>query len=138
MDEESSVEGLKDKLYSRARKESMQDVRSPLTRAESDVPVSWEGGMPPREKRVVERTPADRISFATKFFIVSVGFFFVALAVAAVAFWWGPNTISPNNISIEIVGPSLTDGGKEADFQILIDNRNPSQLELADLVLDYP
>ena len=33
------------------------------------------------------------------------------------------------------VAPSLVDGGKEADFQILIDNKNPAPLQQADLVI---
>lgn len=139
--EKGSVEGLKDKLYSRANKGQMQDVRAPLSQEEIEVPKAWSDssrGLPPREPRRVVSTPESRLSFATKFFIVAVGFFFVAVAVAGVAFFWGPNTISPNNIDLQIVAPSLVDGGKEAQFQIIIDNKNPASLETADLIIDYP
>lgn len=139
--EKGAVDGLKDKLYSRARKIGMTDVRSPLTPEENEVPKAWADSrheLPPRQPLMAVSTPASRMSFATKFFIVSTGFFLVALAVGTIAFFWGPNTISPNNIDIQIVAPSLVDGGKEADFQILIDNKNPADLQLADLVIDYP
>lgn len=137
-----SVEGLKDKLYSRADQGRVEDVRAPLSASDQEgaVPKAWEtgGGLPPREPRPFVPTPTSRLSFATRFFIVSVGFFAAALAVGAIAFFWGPNTISPNNIDVQIVAPSLIDGGKQADFQIIIDNKNPAELELADLVIDYP
>jgi hypothetical protein len=139
--EKGSVEGLKDKLYSRANKDTVEDVRAPLSQSDADMPKAWadqKHDLPPRERRPFMPTPTSRMSFATKFFIVSAGFFLVALAVGAIAFWWGPNTISPNNIDIQIVAPSLVDGGKEADFQIIIDNKNPAELQLADLVIDYP
>jgi hypothetical protein len=134
--EKGSVEGLKDKLYSRANQAPMQDVRAPLSHEEVEVPKAWEGGAP--RQRILAEPIKDKLSFATKFFIVSAGFFIAALAVSAIAFFWGPNTISPNNIDIQIVAPSLVDGGKEATFQIVIDNKNPGDLQVADLVLDYP
>jgi hypothetical protein len=135
--DKDSVEGLKDKLYSRQNNAGMQDVRAPLSHEESEVQKAW-SDLPPRQPQPFVPTQESRMSFATKFFIVSVGFFLVALAVAAVAFFWGPNTISPNNITVQIVAPSLVDGGKQADFQIIIDNRNPAPLQSADLVIDYP
>lgn len=137
--DKDSVESLKDKLYSRSRQNrvGMQDVRAPLSHEDSEVPKAW-SDLPPREEQPFIPEKKSRMSFATKFFIVSVGFFFVAMAVAATAFFWGPNTISPSNIDIQIVAPSLVDGGKEAQLQILINNKNPAQLQLADLVIDYP
>ena len=138
--DKDSVESLKDKLYSR-HQSAMQDVRAPLTHEDVEVQKAWteeSGEIPARVPKPFVSTPQSRMSFATKFFIISVGFFLVAVAVAAVAFFWGPNTISPNNIDVQIVAPSLVDGGKEADFQILIDNKNPAPLQQADLVIDYP
>jgi hypothetical protein len=135
--EKGSVESLKDKLYSRQNHDPMQDVRAPLSHEDSEVQKTWKD-LPPREPKPFVATAESRMSFATKFFIVSIGFFLVALVVAAVAFFWGPNTISPANIDVQIVAPSLVDGGKEADLQILINNKNPAPLQLADLVIDYP
>lgn len=135
--DKDSVEGLKDKLYSRQNHSDTHDVRAPLTHEDSELPRAW-SALVPREPAPFVPTQESRMSFATKFFIVSAGFFFVALAVAAVAFFWGPNTISPANIDVQIVAPSLVDGGKQADFQILINNKNPASLQLADLVIDYP
>jgi len=136
-EENDPVEHLKDELYSRSHKDAKKDVRAPLTPEESEAPVVWKD-MPPREPKPFISTPESRMSFAAKFFIVSVGFFFVAIAVAGVAFFFGPNTISPNNIAVSVVAPSLVDSGKETQFQILIDNKNPAPLQLVDLIIDYP
>jgi len=135
--DKTAVESLKDKLYSRANKAPMQDVRAPLTHEEVEVQKAW-SDLPSRQPKIAVSTPESRMSFATKFFIVSIGFFLVASTVAAIAFFWGPNTISPQNIDIQLVAPSLVDGGKEADLQILINNKNPGPLQQADLVIDYP
>jgi hypothetical protein len=77
-------------------------------------------------------------SFATKFLIGSFVFFVLATAMAAYMFFGGVNLISPQNIDIEIVAPSLVDGSKEATFQILIRNRNQTALELTDLIVNFP
>src|SRR3989344_2966302 len=132
-----SVEGLRDKLDARHNQGGMQDVRAPMSHEESELPRAW-SDLASRQPNPAVATPESRMSFATKFFIVSIGFFLVALAVAGVAFFWGPNTISPSNIDIQIVAPSLVDGGKEAQFQIIINNKNPAELQVADLVIDYP
>ncbi len=135
--DKSGVENLKDQLYSRHNQGAMHDVRAPLSHDETEVKKAW-SDLPPREPKPFVPTHESRMSFATKFFIISVGFFLVALTVAAIAFFWGPNTISPNNIDVQIVAPSLVDGGKEAQFQIIINNKNPAPLQLADLIIDYP
>ncbi|MDE2071448.1 MAG: hypothetical protein KGI70_01785 [Patescibacteria group bacterium] len=142
--ENDGVEDLKHKLYSRKGQKPMQDVRAPLTPHETQAPVSWGPPVkPPEPTRMINRYEepyASRrgVSRAAKF-LAGAGIFFVAaLAFALYTFFAGNNLISPNNIDISIAAPSLIDGGKEAQLQILITNRNTSPLQLADLVLDYP
>src|SRR6185503_11220430 len=78
------------------------------------------------------------MALTTKFLIGSVVFFFAALAVAAAVFFGGGNLISPQNIDLEVVAPSLIDGGKAATFDVIATNRNQSDLELVDMIIDYP
>ncbi len=68
----------------------------------------------------------------------SILFFIIAAGVSALFFFGGITTTSPQNIDVQVLAPSLVDGGKEATFEIIITNRNTTPLELADLVLDYP
>lgn len=151
----NSVEGLKEKLYSRTEEPEVHpEERTPLTHEASHVPVAWEGAPPPPPvapaagqsaafhggdiTKVVPMARKKKTSFAVKFFLASVAFFLVAGSFAAYVIFFDSNTISPQNIDMQIIAPSLIDGGKETTLQILINNRNPTQLQLVDLVIDYP
>jgi hypothetical protein len=137
--DESGVDRLKDKLYSRKGARGIQDVRAPLTPSEAHAPVKWEGELAPRAPRIVaEPTPKERMALATKFLIGSVIFFVVAIAGAALFFFNGGNYISPQNIDVQIVAPTLIDGGTQAALTFLVTNRNTAELQLADLVVMYP
>ena len=128
---------MQDKLYSR---KSTSDVhprqglsREPLIKGEAwtanfETPLTQE-----------PMAPKTNTSFSLKtLFIGSLLFFVVALGVAAYTFIYGGNTVSSSNINLTVLGPSLIDGGKEASFQITIENKNAIELTLADLVVDYP
>ncbi len=150
-EEGGEIEKLKKQLYSRARKDaegshSMDDIRSPLSEKEVEsVPLSFQ--KPPEEVTSEVKQPPigalmttrkSKMSFAAKFFIGSSAFFILALGAAAYLFFGGGNVISPQNIDLEVVAPSLVDSGKEGSVQILINNRNTSALKLVDLIIDYP
>lgn len=140
-DEESGVEHLKDELYSRKREAMpMQDVRAKLTHEEVDTPKQWDGGFkqPARAQPFDHPQGKPHMAFATKFLIGSGVFFVIAAAGAAFFFFTGGNYISAQNIELSVVAPSLVDGGTAANLQFIITNRNSAELQLADLVIDYP
>ena len=137
--DKSGVDKLKDKLYSRKEKPTIEDVRTPLEAHASDVPVSWEvANATAEEKPNLAPVEKKHMSFTTKFFIGSILFFLVASVVATLVFFGGGNLISPQNIDLEVVAPSLIDGGKTSTFQIITTNRNQSDLVLVDMIIDYP
>ncbi len=141
MPQEDGVEGLKKKLYSRAEGGPIQDVRAPLSPNSPETPKAWADSKPSLPDKAAPLSPVPlrgRMSFATKFFIGSVAFFVLAAGAAAYFFFGGANFISPNNIDIQIVAPSLVDGGSAATIQFIITNRNAATLQLADLLIDYP
>ena len=78
------------------------------------------------------------MKIATKFFIGSAVFFVLAIGGALIFFFSGGNYISPENIDLQVITPALTDGGSTANLQFIITNRNSAELQLADLVIDYP
>jgi hypothetical protein len=82
--------------------------------------------------------PGPGMSLATKFLIGSMIFFVCAAGAAAYMFFGGGNIVSSNNIDLEVVMPSLVDGGKETQLQFIAQNRNRTPLQLVDLVIDYP
>lgn len=144
-EEKDAIEHRKHELYSRkAKTDGLGDIRTPLSPRTADAPVNWEN--PEKEEQPEAKKPPltefsmqkRKTSFAAKFLGLSMVFFALAAAAAAWVFFGGGNVISPNNIDLQLVAPSLIDSGKEATFQVLIDNRNSSQLTLASLVIAYP
>lgn len=142
-EEKDAVERLKGHLYDRKAKTETGEERTPLMQENHSVPTGWSDVTPPSatSQEVAVSHPMTRrkkSSFAKKFLIFSVLFFFGATGVAAFVFLGGGNFISPQNITIDIVAPSLVDGGKEASFQVLVQNHNQTALDLVDLIIDYP
>ncbi|MDO8518490.1 MAG: hypothetical protein Q7S26_04350 [bacterium] len=147
-----ALEGLKDTLYSRnppagGGPDIHPDIRTPLPHSLAEAPVAWSVvkenlNTPPTPLTLNSMSTTGNKkkhrSFASKFFIASMFFFLCAAAAAAYMFFIGGNTISPQNIDLQIVAPSLVDGGKQATLQILINNRNTAPLQLVDLIIDYP
>jgi hypothetical protein len=135
--DDGGVDHLKDSLYSR-KQHGMQDVRSPLSASEESAPKVWQGEPVPRAVQSILVSPAQHMALATKFLIGSGVFFMLAIGGALIFFFSGGNYISPDNIDLQVVAPSLVDGGSTANLQFIITNRNSAQLQLADLVIDYP
>lgn len=87
--------------------------------------------------KLVERTLVDNSMFK-KFFIASIIFFAVAIFFSLYIFLGGNNTVSSKYIDINVVGSAYTSGGDELPLQILVTNKNPVAIELADLFIEYP
>jgi hypothetical protein len=146
-EEKPAVERLKGQLYSRDAKTDTGDERTPLSEGQIKAPTAWSDvktaitevpSSAKEEPTLTPMRPKRRTSIASKFLLGSFAFFIVASGIAAYMFFGGGNVISPANISMEVVAPSLIDGGKAATFQLLIQNRNEASLEQADLIIDYP
>ncbi len=160
-EEKSAVAKLKSRLYDRSTVgKEIKEERAVLTPSDDEAPRTWQDAdpitapaapiaplapLPPQEAEqaietieILPKMSKKHMSFATKFFLGSLVFFFGALGVSAILFLGGINTTSPQNIDVQIVAPSLIDGGKQADLEIIITNRNTTPLTLADLVMDYP
>lgn len=142
--ENDGVEHLKDKLYSRKHQGPIEDIRSTLSESGAEVPVAWEAPPPPptmpaKIEGGMDTTKVKKgMAFSTKFFLGSVAFFLVAAAAAAYYFFGGGSFVSTQNIDLEIIAPSLVDGGSQVDLQVIATNRNQAQLILSDLIITYP
>ncbi len=73
-----------------------------------------------------------------KFFLFSIIIFTGAMLYAAYAFFGGGNSLSTDNIAINVLGNTFTNGGEDLPLQIEVVNNNGVALELADLIIDYP
>ncbi|HVY73153.1 MAG TPA: hypothetical protein VG984_03885 [Candidatus Paceibacterota bacterium] len=137
-----SVDGLHEKLYSRTEDVLVDPAaRTPLSPTEAHADTSWaqpgQAG-PSSSLMAMASKHATKKTTAVKFLIGSGIFFVLAAGAAAYLFFGGANSISPKNIDMQVVMPTLVDGGKQTQMQVLIHNRNSADLKLVDLIVNYP
>lgn len=137
-DEEDSIEALKENLYSRHDFFSSRGKsRDSFKKHDIDASEDW-GDKDLVIKGRVLPNPAEHMAFLKKIFVVSIGFFIISIAVALYVFFGGANVISANNVDISIIGPVSIAGGEVLSLEIQVSNQNNTNLETADLVIDYP
>ncbi|MEI6864078.1 MAG: hypothetical protein WCK46_01765 [Candidatus Adlerbacteria bacterium] len=144
-EKKDSIDGLKTALYSRKDAPTVDTAeRTPLTFSDVHTASHWTEPVetpthaPAQTYTLTPRIKKPGMSFTTKFFIGSVVFFCVAAAAAAYMLFVGGGSISPQNIDLQVVMPSVVDGGKATTLQVLINNRNQANLKLVDLIINYP
>ena len=123
------------RLYNRdlvGRKEKRFDTLFPKKITVTKDWVAAKDGAVKNAKKV-----ATHPTFFKKFFIFSLLFAVVAIGISAFTFFTGGNTVSNDNITINIGGNSFTPGGDELPLQVEVVNKNPTDLELADLFVAY-
>ena len=127
----NNLEELKKRLYKKGEDFEERKDRTRISGERITPPPSyWQPsgeertGFPKKRKNV---------------FIISVIILVAALIAVALYFILsGSNIISPKNINIEIKGPIYAEGGKVANFNVFIENKNKTALELADLIFEFP
>jgi hypothetical protein len=129
---DSPLERLRKKLYSPPSVDGVSSA--PL----SPPPVSQkpEGWKPPPEPVPVVKKPG--LSGSAIFLIFGVGFFAVAGIVAGVVLFLGGRSLSGDNLTITVEGPTTVSGGEEASFYISIHNGNPTPAEHPQLSVTFP
>lgn len=125
------IEDIKRSLYNREEGNATRRKEGVLHQITRNVPNSWKG----TEEDVNMKKPS---SFGKKFFMIAVLFFVVAVAFSLFMFFRGAGTVSNDNIDITVLGNAFTQGGEELPLQIEIINRNNANLELANLIVEYP
>ncbi len=134
--EESSIERLKRTLYSRNEELVPKEKMTPVSPHENDVPTSW--GDKPNYDISPEVFVKKNNSFFNKYLIVSLTFFVLSVGVAVFIFFGGINTISSNNISVDIVAPTSISSGEELSVGLSIVNGNRTDLSDVKLFIKYP
>lgn len=132
-EKDSPLEGLKDRLYVRGGVERETVPHSNLLNSNQVVRRDWNEL---KEKPAPAR--ALSMSFFVKLFIFSLIFFIVALGVAVFFFYRGSVFVSSRNVDLAISGPAEIKAGEEIFFQVAVINRNNTDLEFAELVMEYP
>jgi hypothetical protein len=76
-------------------------------------------------------------SFFQKFFIAAIIFFLISAGVGFFLFLSGSNSVSADNIGINILGNAYTPGGENLPLTVELSNTNATDLQLADLIVQY-
>lgn len=131
----SKIERLKEKLYSPKSKDLQPKPRGIIYEDPHEIESAWRESAPEaphkKKKSLLENT------MFRKFFIGAIGFFVLALIFGGYMFFAGSNTVSADNIDINVLGNAFTSGGEELPLKIQVVNRNNVALEYGDLVLEY-
>ncbi|HEY4511132.1 MAG TPA: hypothetical protein VJG29_02050 [Candidatus Paceibacterota bacterium] len=134
MEEPQGIKRLERRLYSREETAGIPK-RAELSPQASDITRGWKKEETPSEGA----EPRHDWNASLRIFLWgSVIFFVGSLAIAGFVFLRGGNIVSSDNISFEIIGPSLVDGGKQVTLHVIVKNDNQVPLELADLIVRYP
>jgi hypothetical protein len=138
-EEKSSVDKLKDKLYSRTRYKDPTDERTHVEPS-GDVPETKEKWDSPELDEMLkhDRRQPEPYPVMKKFFIFALVFFIGALAVTAFIFLGGSNFVSSKNVDISIVGPTSISAGDVLELGITVTNKNNADLQVANLSVQYP
>lgn len=130
----SHIERLKERLYSPKTKDINLQPRAEVYEDPHMVSSQWKNETPVEKKKrksVLENT------MFRKFFFGAIGFFVLSLVFGAIMFFGGRNTVSADNIEINVLGNAFVSGGEELPLKIQFSNRNNVALEYADLILEY-
>ncbi|MDP3661408.1 MAG: hypothetical protein Q8R17_00950 [bacterium] len=106
----------------------------------TEVPESrsrW-AGEPPTPEVPLPPEPHAAMSFVKKLFIGSAIFFVVAVSFAAFVMFRGGNVVSSEKVSVQFSGPLSVAGGEPFNFEVSVRNDNNSEIEAADLLLEFP
>ncbi len=136
--EKSSIERLKRTLYSRNENLVPKERRTPVSGSGPDVRTDWGDDTSFAMPAEIEMSRKHNNAFFNKFLLWSLGFFLVALGIAAFIFFGGINLISSNNLDVKIIAPSSISSGEELDMGVSVVNQNRTELEEVYLFIDYP
>ncbi len=131
----TKMEKLKRNLSFKTKKSLDREI-SGLNPKKYKVDGEWKIKEEPMVK--TNKKQKKKLSFFGKLVIFSIVFFVGSFFVAFYVFYGGVNVISTENVDISISGPSSVGGGEELSFQITVQNNNSVDLELADLIVEYP
>ncbi len=138
-EEQNKIEELRKKLYSKSNPTPAVVKRRRIHEIPHDVKEEWDI---PEEELPAVPTPEpvyhSRSALFKRLLIFAAAFFVLSLVVATVVYFRGSNVVSPNNITISVIGPVSVAAGEVLSLNADITNRNNSPIQLADITFDYP
>jgi len=139
-DNQSRIESLKKGLYSRTADGIRRRIPK-LSPKQYDVKSEWQEETTqsePQENFEMSKKKNKKRIILERLLLGSVIFLFITGILAMLNIFGGFNRISTANVDISAVGPASIESGGELSLQITITNNNATDLELADLIIEYP
>ena len=133
----NTLERLENRLYSRTPPPLRHDEEFIGEEKHIRIAPGWTSDTE-RKQSAFYSMISSVMPWLKRLFFASIIFFFFAAAIAFYGFWRGGNTISPQNISVEVNGPVGTGAGEEFSLDITVGNDNTLDLDSVDLLVEFP
>jgi len=134
----SKIEEVKTHLYDPNDKVIGHQREGILHQVSHRVNSEWQDNQSKKEENMINKFKKPPVSPFKKFFIVSIIFFIGALGFAFYKFSSNDASVSNDKIDINVIGNAFAKGGEELALQVEITNSNNANLELANLIIEYP
>lgn len=132
---ENKIEDIKRRLYEPTDTVTHRTKEGVLHTISHKVESEWKNE---ELANSINNMKKPKTSIFKKFFIFSIFFSIACLGVASYMFYKGGNSVSNDNIDINVIGNAFTKGGEELPLGIEIVNRNKANLELVNIQISYP
>ncbi|MFA6251062.1 MAG: hypothetical protein WC603_00320 [Candidatus Paceibacterota bacterium] len=134
----NKIEDIKMHLYDPNDPSMVHDREGVLHQVNHEVNEKWSDDQTRKDDNMNNKFKQPKKSVFKKFFIASAIFFVGALGFAFYKFYSNDVSVSNDKIDIVVIGNAFTKGGDELPLQIEITNKNNANLELANLIIEYP
>ncbi len=136
----NKIEDIKRTLYDPNDKNMSHQREGVLHQVNHNVSMDWQNNQDPntRNDNMKNKFKRPPMSVFKKFFVASLIFFVAAIGFAFYKFSFNDVSVLSEKINIQVIGNSFTKGGDELPLQIEITNNNNANLELANLIIEYP
>ncbi|MBX2866581.1 hypothetical protein KTR10_01310 [Candidatus Kaiserbacteria bacterium] len=139
--DENKMDVLRDRLYARDGDGQVRRTQLKSTRPAS-VPKNWERSQQSLQDSLKEEEtqtmPKKKKGYRMKLLVAGGVFFGIALLLSLIFLFLGNNTISGENISLEVSGPFAIGGAETVDMRVILENNNAVPIESATLIIEYP
>lgn len=136
-DSKNKIEDEKMHLYDVTDENVNHHLEGVLHQIGHKVSSEWQHE---EEDNIIEnmKNKKPKMSIFKKFFIASIIFFLIAAGFAVYMFYNKDTSVSNDKVDITVIGNAFTKGGEELLLQVAIVNRNNVNLELVNLIVEYP
>jgi hypothetical protein len=140
-DKDGPLEKLQEDLYKKDFKQP-EHQRHNLDQKDYELESDWEEPQQEEQKPVdlseLSEEGKKKMGFFGWVMVFAAIFFIASISYAAYVFYGGNQTISANDVDINIVGPVSIAAGEVLSLDLIIQNNNPVPLQAVDLIVEYP